>query len=647
MGKKSRKKKEKREQLINKKESQLKTASILLEVIRWGTYLILFTPLVVSSRLFFPFIAPKGLYFMGLVEVIFASWLVLIVLSPNYRPRFNLLTGALSLFLFSLTISTIFSVDPSRSFFSNYERMAGLLVYLHLFAFFLVISSVFRKRGDWTKILTISLIAAFLVSVIGLLAQIVGEKKMPISVAWHGSTLGNSSFLGSYLLFNLFFAIYLFFEKEGRTRPFLGTLMIVVALAFYTSRARAASLASVLGFVLILVLYLVFKKENKKLKILGRLVFFSLIILILSFVVILEIPGSIFQKILISHSNQARPLIWQMALSGLKERPIFGWGPETFELIFDKYFHPCFFLKECGGEIWFDRAHNLIFDTLATTGIFGLFAFLFLFSSAFYILFKNLSQRKNFWQASIIFSLLVAYFLQGLTVFDAPSSLIMLFLVFGFIGASPYQLPEKKEFPKRKKIGIFKICFVFLVFFFFFLSFQKFVFQPAKSAHYMISSLLAPTPQKRIIFYQKTFRTTSLGKYQLRAHLGDFVLKLASKKKASENEIEYITKELEKTIKESPKDFRSRLVLGKLYLIWALEFDKEKIAQAKEVLEKGIETSPKNQQGYWVLSQVEVLRGDCQKALALAEKSLELEPRVRKSSLLLERVQETCQKKSK
>jgi hypothetical protein len=73
MGKKSREKKERLEggQGVLKPEDS--KTSWLWRLIFTGTCLILFAPFVISGRYFFPFVGPKSIYFMALVEIIFSA----------------------------------------------------------------------------------------------------------------------------------------------------------------------------------------------------------------------------------------------------------------------------------------------------------------------------------------------------------------------------------------------------------------------------------------------------------------------------------------------------------------------------------------------------------------------------------------------
>ena len=106
MGKKSRGKKERQlnglskpAELVEEKETGL--SRVLLFIIKGGIFLSLFTPLLVSSSFYFPFVGPKSLYFMGLAEIVFFSWLLLIIVNKKYRPALkNPITLTLFGFLF-------------------------------------------------------------------------------------------------------------------------------------------------------------------------------------------------------------------------------------------------------------------------------------------------------------------------------------------------------------------------------------------------------------------------------------------------------------------------------------------------------------------------------------------------------------------
>jgi hypothetical protein len=177
--------------------AKVRENEILVNTIRLFSYLILFTPLVLSSKFFFPFVGPKSLYFFAISEIIFFLWLILIFIDARYRPKINPLLVVLSIYLFIFILASIFGVNFSYSFWSKYERMTGILMHLHLFAFFLVLSSTFKEE-DFKKFFGFSIFVAILASWIAL-----ANLKNPTMRG--GGTIGNESFLGTYLLFNVFF----------------------------------------------------------------------------------------------------------------------------------------------------------------------------------------------------------------------------------------------------------------------------------------------------------------------------------------------------------------------------------------------------------------------------------------------------------
>ena len=88
--------------------------------------------------------------------------------------------------------------------------------------------------------------------------------------------------------------------------------------------------------------------------------------------------------------TQSRVMLVQMGWQAFKERPIFGWGPENFNLVFSKYYDARLWSQ----EPWFDRSHNIIFDWLIHGGILGLLSYLSLYGASLYVLWKKYGRDK-------------------------------------------------------------------------------------------------------------------------------------------------------------------------------------------------------------------------------------------------------------
>src|SRR3989344_3652536 len=94
---------------------------IFLKIIKGGIFILPFIPLIVIPSIFFPYITGKNFLFRAVVEVVGTLWLALAILKREYRPRPTAVFWALSGLIAVAILSTAFSVDPFRSFWSNFE----------------------------------------------------------------------------------------------------------------------------------------------------------------------------------------------------------------------------------------------------------------------------------------------------------------------------------------------------------------------------------------------------------------------------------------------------------------------------------------------------------------------------------------------
>lgn len=670
MGKKSREKKESRESEIPKpprgqEKSENKVISICLNVIKWGIGLSLFTPLIIigrftetgfSSPFYFPFVGPKSFYFMALAQIIFFAWLILMLYSPQYRPKLNLLTIFLILFFLFAVISSVWGENLSYSFWSKHERMTGLLMWLHLLAFFLVASSTLRKK-DWTIVFAVSVFVGVILSFIafspqnsGGLTQFMGK----------GATIGNSSFLGTYLIFNLFFALYLVFTSKKGLKVYSGVCFLIIFLGLISIQARAATVSFLGGLVLLLFLWLIFCQQGN-LRRLGFSLLIIYIILAVSFAFFVFQPESFARKGVVSkiadplyaETLGGRFIVWKTAWQGFLQKPFLGWGLESFEYVFAKNYNPCLGTPECGDNIWYDRAHNIILDTLVERGLLGLLLYIGIFLAVFYILWLNYFRGLvSFWIPGVFGTLLVSYFVQNLTVFDMISSYLAFFLVLGFAASITSFNQKEQNFVTESSSGsitsnvrlkwiVVLVSILLLV-----ASSFYFVIQPLKSSSYVISAANSPhgSPE-RLNYYQRALRASPLGKYQIREFFGQRSLEFYLTERVTEaqpenikREIDFLIEGLEKTKAEISLELRSRFVLGQLYNVYARLFDPIKTAQAEIVLQEAIDISPTNQQGYWNLAQTRLYQQRFDEALVLAQEALDLEPELFQSHWVLVRI---------
>jgi hypothetical protein len=120
---------------------------ILRSALFAGLCAIFFVPFIIADgswfpNMFFPFITGKNFAFRILVEVLLGMYILLALREPKYRPKSSYILYALGAFVLWIGLATAMSVDPIKSFWSNFERMEGYATMLHLFVYFLLVSAM-------------------------------------------------------------------------------------------------------------------------------------------------------------------------------------------------------------------------------------------------------------------------------------------------------------------------------------------------------------------------------------------------------------------------------------------------------------------------------------------------------------------------
>jgi Flp pilus assembly protein TadD len=100
-----------------------------------------------------------------------------------------------------------------------------------------------------------------------------------------------------------------------------------------------------------------------------------------------------------------------MALKGVADRPITGYGQEGFNYVFNTYYQPSLYAQ----EPWFDRAHDVFIDWLVAGGIPGFLLFIALFVTTAITLYKREASKA---ERVLVLAALTAYAIQAIVVFD-------------------------------------------------------------------------------------------------------------------------------------------------------------------------------------------------------------------------------------
>ncbi len=401
-----------------------------------------FLALIVSETMFFPFITGKNFVFRILVEIALGAWILLATIDAQYRPRKSVILMSAGVFLGIIALADFMGVNPYRSFWSNYERMEGLVTHAHLFLYFIIAGTVLETERLWNWFLRTSLAGSTLVAIHGI-AQVLGKAEIHQSDFRIDASLGNATYLAIYALFHLALAFFLW-VREREKNPYRWIYLVIAAanlVVLYYTQTRGAILGLIGGAALAFFLVAIFgEKEHIKLRRVAWGSIAALVLLVGSFALWhdslykpLVAKSYTLQRMatisLTDLTTSSRFTIWGMSWEGFKERPILGWGQDNFIYVFSKYYDP----KMWSQEPWFDRSHDVFFDWLIAGGALGLLSYLALFGSAIWTIWTVGKRRLSVVERAILTGMLAGYFLHNVFVFDNLTSYLLFFGVLAYL----------------------------------------------------------------------------------------------------------------------------------------------------------------------------------------------------------------------
>lgn len=561
----------------------MKMNTLLRNGILACVFLVPFIPLIVSSSLFFPYIVGKNVAFRVLVELMTLLWVILALRDSDYRPRKSWVLYAVSAFLAAITLATIFGLHPYRSFWSNFERMEGLVTHLHLFLYFIVASSVLLTEKIWMWLLRTSVGASIIMSMYAF-SQYAEQLKQG-AVGRIDASLGNPTYLAFYMYFHICIIAFLLLRewKSVGMRIVYVLLMVLEFFVLYMTATRGALLGLIVAIGITALLSLMKYWSSSYVRKISVAVLIGLVVLVGGFYLIRD-ASFIQDSMVLSRfasisatetTTESRFIIWGMALRGFTEHPIFGWGPENFNILFNKYYESHLWRQ----EPWFDRTHNVFLDWLITAGVFGLASYLALYvSTLVYLWRKENGDRLTIFPAteSILFTgLLAGYLFQNLFVFDNVVSYILFFTIIAYVHSrvSRERKPLNSTFraPLPLVWGVTTIMCITFVASLYFISVR-----PVLANQALIQGITPQQPTEKSEDFARIRNArfiTSLGyntfgKGEAREQYAQFAGRVLVHQEISQKtRVEILTNavnEMRKQVAEYPDDARYRMFLGSL-----------------------------------------------------------------------------------
>ncbi len=395
-------------------------------------------PLIFIKELIFPFVFSKLIVFQILIGITFPAYLLLAWMEPRYRPRRHPLLLAVLSYFVAMLLSTLFSVDILRSWWGNQERMNGLFTLLHFLGWFLMTTSLIRTWKEWEAVLRVQVVVGGLVALTAIWQRWVNPEVFLYKAGPRvGGILDNAIYQGMYQMFMLFLLALLTLKTRVRAWWLTyGALALLAVGGFVASQSRGPLVGLFAGLVVSALCFGFLSKERRyRLAAAG-----SVVAAMLGYGTLYLARGTELVRALglarfvdLASTSSTRFIAWKIAWEGFKDRPLTGWGLDTFHLIFNANYNPIS-LRYSLYETWFDRAHNTVLDVLSMTGIFGIITFFAIFAMLFWSVYKAYKRGDlDLSFTALLAGLPVAYFVQNLFVFDHPAGFILSYLLYALV----------------------------------------------------------------------------------------------------------------------------------------------------------------------------------------------------------------------
>jgi O-antigen ligase/Tfp pilus assembly protein PilF len=582
----------------------------------------------------------------ALTVLIMVFWVVRMIYQRQIIFRRTILDIPLLVFLFSQTVSTIISIDPTTSLFGYYSRAhGGLLSYLaYGLLYWAWVSNMDAKKSIRSLyFLTASFI---LVCLYGVAQRLGVDKDIWVQDVVNRvfSSLGQPNWLAAWIV-AVVPLTWVFWLEKGKSKTGyvlwgLASLLSFLVLLFTKSRS------GLLGFAVAdaVFWFFVFRKNTK--------ITLSWHISILALAAVLGtiwtpsisslLAGQPAQEVAPepggTESGDIRKIVWKGAIEIWKKHPILGTGVETFAYSYWGV-RPAQHNLTSEWEYLYNKAHNEYLNFAANTGSLGFVSYLAFISVAVLAFRKNLRDRRNY---KLNLALLSGFLSILVTDFFGFSVVPVAIVFFIFPAISEVITREAEIIPAPKlklsaflKLGIFAALalgsyFLFLVFKYWY---ADFVYAKGKDLNDSSEPFRAEEYLRRAL---KLNSRPSLYWDELSAALGTQSLSWyesgdAQKAKSLAEEAILLS---EKALEISPMDLSLKKSQASLFIRLS-QIDPGYMAEANRVFAEASLLAPTDAKVFYNLGLSLVRLGKKDEARAVLEKAVELKANYRDARFAL------------
>ncbi len=410
-------------------EASAEAMSVARRVSWWALLAMVFlVPIAFSNLTFLGFQTPFTFDAFDIVKVSLERVLGLVALGAwawdmlrkGGRIRRTPVDWLILAFLAWVALTTVTSIHWPTALFGKPRRYEGLLSFVNYAVIYFLILQ-FADQASRIRRLAQSLFwASVIVAGYGLLQfaglEFVTWGTLPFETNRAFSTYGNPDLLGGFLIFSVTVALGLaLLEQRLAWRMLYWVGFGLNGLALIVAFTRGAWIGGAVSLVLLGVIAWRQRATMRRLDWApaGASVAVGAAVIWRS----LSDPNEVmnFGKRLASifqfsgGSGQTRTEIWQAAIAAIKERPVLGYGADTFRLVFPT-FKPVEYVRDAGGSSVADNVHDYPLQLAAGIGIPGMLLFYGIFAWAGVRSFRTVFQRSGdptrlilgaFWAAAV------------------------------------------------------------------------------------------------------------------------------------------------------------------------------------------------------------------------------------------------------
>jgi O-antigen ligase len=350
-------------------------------VLRGAAFLL---PLAFLPNIVDEFVLPKLLLARLLIGILIVLLLVRWLREGAIVWKRTPLDLPLLAFIGTAALASLFAVNRNVAVFGTYDRWEGLLTIVSYALLFWLALQLLSGEAEARGLIWSLLISGYIVGAVAIMQSGFGLLGGGYFLGANGvtradATLANPDFTGIFLgmLLPVAFA-KLVSRRPAITRVLAANLVVVLALGLVATYTRAAWIGAVVGVIVVLVLRR------------GRFHVWPLVIaasvVIVGFAVATGVAAStrtsagggvghaVLARIasiadLSSGTQNERLGTWADTFPLVASRPILGWGPDTFGLVY-----PQFETSNKLGVLW-DKPHQDALGVAASQGILGLLAY--------------------------------------------------------------------------------------------------------------------------------------------------------------------------------------------------------------------------------------------------------------------------------